>query len=54
MLDFGKIADMSKLASEAKKVQQNQERLQNEQKELLKKISGQLGEIITLLKEGKR
>ncbi len=50
MFDFNKLGDLSKMASQAKEIQKNQERLQNEQIELLKKISGQLEEVLSMLK----
>ena len=50
MFDFNKLGDMTRLASEAKKIQAQQERLQQEQTALLKKISLQLEEVISLLK----
>lgn len=51
MFDFSKLTDMSKLASEAKEIQQKQEHLQNQQLEMLKKISGQLDEALSILRE---
>ncbi len=53
MFDFSKLGDLSKLASEAKQVQEKQERLQREQIDLLKKISDKLDQVIVLLKENK-
>jgi hypothetical protein len=50
MLDFSKLGDMAKLASEAKQIQEKQDRAQHEQIELLKKISRQLDELINLTK----
>jgi len=47
---FDKLGDMSKMLSEAKHLQEKQERFQQEQLDLLKKISGKLDEVITLLK----
>jgi hypothetical protein len=53
MFDFSKLGDMAKLANEAKQIQEKQDRFQKEQIELLKKISQQLEELITLTKENK-
>lgn len=53
MFDFSKLGDLSKLASEAKQVQEKQERLQREQIDLLKKISDKLDQVIALLRENK-
>jgi len=49
MFDIGNI---SKMAQEAKQIQERQESLQREQIELLKKISGKLDEVVSLLKQG--
>jgi len=51
MFDFSKLGDLSKVANEAKKTQEKQEQLQNEQVNLLKKISAQLSELITTIKD---
>lgn len=51
MFDFSKLADMSKLAKDAKKIQEKQELFQRNQADLLKKISVQLEEIIQILKK---
>ena len=53
MFDFSKLGDLSKLASEAKQVQEKQERLAREQIDLLKKISDKLDQVVALLKENK-
>lgn len=53
MFDFSKLSDMAKLAQEAKNLQKKQEEMQKQQIDLLKKISGQLEEIISLLKSNK-
>ncbi|MGB2601591.1 MAG: hypothetical protein WBD00_03980 [Candidatus Omnitrophota bacterium] len=53
MFDLNKLGDMAKIADQAKKVQASQERSQRDQSDLLKKISGQLETIITLLKENR-
>ena len=50
MFDFSKLTDMSKLANQAKQIQEKQEGLQREQLELLKNISHQLNEVLTILK----
>ncbi len=49
MFDLGKLGDISKLAGEARQIQEKQERLQREQTDLLKKISGQLEQVISIL-----
>jgi hypothetical protein len=51
MFDFSKLGDLSKMAGEAKQMQEKQERFQAEQLEVLKKISAKLDQIILLLKE---
>ncbi|MFC1666284.1 hypothetical protein ACFL0P_00240 [Candidatus Omnitrophota bacterium] len=51
MFDFSKLGDMSKLASQAKQIQEKQECFQRESLELLKKISSQLDQAMVLLKE---
>ena len=51
MFDLSKLGDISKLAGQAKELQQMQERAQREQIDLLKKIAGQLDEVISLLKK---
>jgi len=53
MFDFSKLGDLSKMATQAKEIQRNQERLQHEQIELLRKISRQLDEAINLFKKAK-
>jgi hypothetical protein len=50
MFDFSKLGDLSKIVSQAKQIQEKQEQLQNEQIELLRKISHQLEEVLSLLK----
>lgn len=50
MFDFNKLADMSKIASQARQLQEKQERMQQEQLELLKNISCQLDEVLRVLK----
>ena len=51
MFDLGKLGDMSKIASQAKEMQQKQEAFQRDSMELLKNISNQLDRVVTLLKE---
>jgi hypothetical protein len=51
MFDFSKLGDMSKMLGQARQIQERQERFQQEQMNLLKKISNQLDEIIDLLKK---
>ena len=50
MFDFNKLADMSKLANQAKQVQERHEEFQSKQLELLNKISSQISEVISLLR----
>ena len=51
MFDLSKLGDMSKIASQATKIQENQEIFQRDLLELLKKISSQLDNVINLLKQ---
>jgi hypothetical protein len=51
MFDLSKLGDMSKIANQAKALQEKQEQAQKEQIELLKKISGQLEEVLTHIKK---
>ncbi len=51
MFDFNKLGDLSKMAGQAKQIQEKQEDFQRRQLELLGKISGQLEEMIVLLKD---
>ncbi|MFH1772137.1 MAG: hypothetical protein ABH872_04900 [Candidatus Omnitrophota bacterium] len=53
MFDFSKLSDMTRMAQEAKKMQDRQESFQNEQLSLLKKISQQLDEVVSLFKKGR-
>lgn len=53
MFDFSKLGDISKLAGEAKQIQEKQERTQQEQIAILRGISTKLDEVIKLLKEQK-
>ena len=47
---FDKLGDLSKMASQAKQIQEKQEKFQQQQMELLLKISRQLEEVVSLLK----
>jgi len=49
---FDKLGDLSKMASEARAIQEKQERMQREQIDVLKKISDKLDQVISLLKQG--
>lgn len=51
MFDFSKLGDMAKLAQEAKEIQVKHEIFHKEQIELLKKISRQLEELLSLARE---
>lgn len=51
MFDFNKLGDLSKIANQAKQVQKEQENAQRKQTEVLQRISNQLQEILTLMKE---
>lgn len=51
MFDFSKLGDMSQIANQARQVQERQERVQQEQVALLKKISCQLDKVIEALKD---
>ncbi len=53
MFDLSKLGDMAKIASEAKNMQEKQDRMSLEQLDLLKKISGQMDVLISLVKEAK-
>jgi len=50
MFDFNKLGDLSKIAGEARQLQERQEHMQREQIELLKKISDKLDQILIVLK----
>ena len=54
MFDLNKLGDFSKIASEARQVQEKQERIQREQIEILKNISNKLDQVIVLLKQDNR
>ncbi len=51
MFDLSKLGDMTKIAGEAKAMQEKQERMAREQTDLLRNISGQLEKIISLLQK---
>ncbi len=51
MFDFSKLGDMTKIANEAKQLQARQERMMEEQINLLGKISKQLEKVITILEK---
>ena len=51
MFDMSKLGDMAKIASEAKNMQEKQERMSREQLDLLKNISAQLDTVISLLRD---
>ncbi|MCK4917005.1 MAG: hypothetical protein KAI91_06480 [Candidatus Omnitrophica bacterium] len=50
---FNQLGDLSKMAAQAKQIQDKQDRAQREQADLLRKISTQLSEVIVLLKDKK-
>lgn len=50
MFDFNKLGDMTKLAGQARQIQEKQERTTQRQTELLEKISSQIDMVINLLK----
>jgi len=50
MFDFNKLGDLSKLAGEAKQLQEKQDEFHKQQLELLQKISQQLDELISISK----
>ncbi len=51
MFDLSKLGDISKIANEARQVQEKQERASREQTELLRGIANKLDQVISLLKE---
>ena len=51
MFDLSKLGDMAKIASEAKNMQEKQDRTAREQTDLLRKISAQLDVVVDLLKK---
>lgn len=54
MFDMSKLGDMAKIASEAKHMQEKQERMAREQLDVLKKLSSQMDTMIALLKDLKK
>lgn len=54
MFDLSKLGDMSKLASQAKEMQEKQETFQRNSTDILNKISTQLDEVLQLLRHEKR
>ena len=54
MFDLNKLGDMAKIASEAKNMQEKQERMSREQLDILQKISSQMDTIISLLRDCKK
>ena len=53
MFDLKGLGDMSKIAGEAKRLQQEQQRTDSIKLELLKKISAQLDEVLAELRRNK-
>ncbi len=51
MFDLGKLGDLSKVAGQAKQMQEAQAQAQAQQTEILQKILKRLDEITSLLKE---
>ncbi len=51
MFDFNKLGDMTKMASQAKKIQAKQEEFQGKQLQELQTISQKLDKIIRLLEK---
>ncbi len=51
MFDLNKLGDLSKMAGEARQLQEKQERIQREQIEVLRSIAAKLDEVIKLLKQ---
>ena len=50
MLNFKDLGDMTKLAGQAKELQQAQQRSEEQKMQILNKISTQLDEILSILK----
>jgi len=50
MFDFSKLGDLSKMAGQAKQMQEKQDEFQQKQLQILQKISKQLDEALNLLK----
>jgi len=53
MFDLSKLGDMTRVADQARQLQEKQEKTRKEQTELLRKISGQLDELIMLARQGR-
>ncbi len=51
MFDFSKLGDMNKIAGQAREIQKKQEAFQKETTDALKRLSGQMDEVLKLLKE---
>ncbi len=51
MFDFKNLGDMAKLASQAKELQQEQQKSEDKKMQILLKISQQLDEILSQLKK---
>ena len=51
MFDFKNLGDMTKLASQAKELQQTQQRSEEKKMQILSKISQQLDEVLIELKK---
>ena len=51
MFNFKDLGDMSKIASQAKELQQTQQKIEEEKMQVLSKISQQLDEVIVELKK---
>lgn len=54
MFDLSKLGDMAKIASEAKNMQEKQDRMSREQLDMLQKISTQMDTVIALLRDLKK
>lgn len=48
---FNKLGDLTKMAQQAKQIQDKQDQFQRQQIDLLRKISSQVEEVISLLKK---
>ncbi|MFH1394793.1 MAG: hypothetical protein ABIH09_01390 [Candidatus Omnitrophota bacterium] len=51
MFDLNKLGDMAKMARDAKQIHTDQQKIQREQIELLRKISAQLDSVLGLLRK---
>ena len=54
MFDLNKLGDIAKIASEAKNMQEKQEKMSREQLDILQKISTQMDTVISLLRDCKK